>query len=151
MSRRLVELCLLAYPRARRDRDGEFLRDLALELADTDGLARQAWSLLMGGVKDRVAAHRGSLGGRWRARSRRAAVAAVAVLTVGAYALIATDWGGERVQEAERYVCTPNDASGCAQTRMLVVAKQRAGWDCTMRRGADSTTWECTRRSRELL
>jgi hypothetical protein len=35
MSRRLLDLCLLAYPRARRERDRAYLRDLALDLADT--------------------------------------------------------------------------------------------------------------------
>jgi hypothetical protein len=35
MSRRLLDLCLLAYPRARRERDRAYLRDLALDLAES--------------------------------------------------------------------------------------------------------------------
>ena len=56
MRRRLLELCLLAYPRARRDRDGDYLRDLALELAETYGLRRQVLSLLRGGLGARIEA-----------------------------------------------------------------------------------------------
>ena len=48
MIRRLLELCLVAYPRARRERDREFLRDLALDLGGTHGLTRQAVSLAAG-------------------------------------------------------------------------------------------------------
>lgn len=59
MSRRLLDLCLLAYPRARRERDREYLRDLALDLADRrHGLARQALSLLLGGFRARIEASR---------------------------------------------------------------------------------------------
>ena len=48
MRRRLLDLCLLAYPRASRQRDSDYLRDLALDLAERQGLARQAVSLLSG-------------------------------------------------------------------------------------------------------
>ena len=59
MSRRLLDLCLLAYPRARRDSDRAYLRDLALDLAEgSHGLARQALSLLLGGLSDRIQAGR---------------------------------------------------------------------------------------------
>ena len=49
MRRRLLAACLLAYPRSRRDRDGGYLLDLALELAEESGTARQAASLVLGG------------------------------------------------------------------------------------------------------
>ncbi len=55
MSRRLLDLCLLACPRARRDRDRAYLRDLALDLAEgRHGLARQALSLLLAGLGERI-------------------------------------------------------------------------------------------------
>ena len=46
MSRRLLDLCLLAYRRARRERDRDYLRDLALDFAETHSLAHEALSLL---------------------------------------------------------------------------------------------------------
>jgi hypothetical protein len=58
MSRRLLDLCLLAHPRARRERDRVYLRDLALELAERDGLGRRALSLLRGRLRVRIAAVR---------------------------------------------------------------------------------------------
>jgi hypothetical protein len=54
MRRRLLDLCLLAYPRASRRRDRDYLRDLALELAERHGFARQAVSLLLGGARERT-------------------------------------------------------------------------------------------------
>jgi hypothetical protein len=54
MRRRLLDLCLLAYPRARRERDRDYLRDLALDLAETQGVLPQAWSLLAGGLRERA-------------------------------------------------------------------------------------------------
>jgi hypothetical protein len=64
---RLIEASLLAYPRGVRRRDGDHLRDLALELGEERGFLREAFGLLRGGV---VA--------RWRAagQRRRAVVAA---------------------------------------------------------------------------
>lgn len=55
MRMKLLDLCLLAYSRARRERDGELLRSLAAELADEHGIAREAWGLLRGGVRARLA------------------------------------------------------------------------------------------------
>lgn len=74
MSRRLLDLCLLAYPRARRERDRDYLRDLALDLAEGQGLMRQAGSLLLGGLRERVA----SLG-RWAWRAGAASLVVVAL------------------------------------------------------------------------
>ena len=72
MKERLLRLCLLAYPRASRARDGGYLLDLALELSDASGVRRQALSLLRGGLRERV---RG-------VRRRVALVLGVAVATV---------------------------------------------------------------------
>ena len=53
MSRRILELSLLAYPRQVRHRDGDHLLDLADELADTHGTGREAFGLLRGGLAER--------------------------------------------------------------------------------------------------
>jgi hypothetical protein len=106
MSRRLLELCLLAYPRARRERDRAYLRDLALDLAESDGLARQALSLLLGGLKDRIAASRRAGGVRVGTWIRRAVVASV---VLAALALAANELAGttasdvEHIQEVEHF------------------------------------------------
>jgi hypothetical protein len=70
---------------------------------------------------------------------------------------------GERIHEVEQFACVHVDrppsrrdepdsgAGGCAETRRLVAARERGGWDCTTRRrapdGRDSTIWECSRGS----
>ena len=53
MSNRVLKLCLRAYPRARRRRDGELLVDLAMELAADHGAWREALGLVAGGVRAR--------------------------------------------------------------------------------------------------
>jgi hypothetical protein len=139
MTRRLLELCLLAYPRVSRKRDAEFLRDLALDLGGTHGFARQAMSLLLGGLKERIEGY----------RRRGAAIACLAFI---ALAVAASG------HEIEGYACAPAESSlrfssagGCAEMKRLVAAKKREGWDCTSRRrsgaGRDWPTWECTRGS----
>ena len=50
MRRRVLALCVLAYPRSRRERDGDYLRDLALELAEGHGVRREVASLLRHGL-----------------------------------------------------------------------------------------------------
>jgi hypothetical protein len=165
MSRRLLELCLLAYPRCRRERDRDFLRDLALDLGGTDGFARQAVSLLVGGLKERIEGYRRRRVAPVRTWARRGAVACLALiaLTVAASGLTGIGGGGAgSVHEVEEYACVyaedpPSrrdelrltDAGGCAETRRLVAARRREGWDCTSRRrsgaGRQSTTWECAR------
>lgn len=70
MSRRLLAWCLLAYPRASRAQDGDYLLDLALELAGGSGLVRQAASLLRGGLLERLR--------QGRRRGRRGAALALA-------------------------------------------------------------------------
>jgi hypothetical protein len=78
MRRRLLHLCLLAYPRASRRLDGDYLRDLALELAEHQGFARQAGSFLIGGVRERGdCTRRGLSTGRDLADVRRAGLRCV--------------------------------------------------------------------------
>jgi hypothetical protein len=141
MSRRLLELCLLAYPRARRERDGVYLRDLALELGEAQGLSRQAISLLLGGLRARVECGRR----RWAGR------AVVACLALFALAVAASPGGGS-AHDVEEYACAEEPArleinSGCTETERVVAAKEREGWNCATHRrpGRRSTTWECTR------
>ena len=54
MRERWLARCLLAYPKASRERDGGYLLDLALELGEASGVRRQALSLLRGGLAERV-------------------------------------------------------------------------------------------------
>lgn len=165
MSRRLLELCLLVYPRSRRERDRAYLRDLALDLAERHGFVRQAVSLLMGGLRERieVGRRRGVRAGTW---IRRVAVASLALgaLAFAANGLIGPAEGdGEQIQE-EQFACVyrhdtasirdparPDGAGGCTGTRRQIAAKERGGWECTTHRrtraGDYSTSWECTRRS----
>jgi CubicO group peptidase (beta-lactamase class C family) len=116
MKSRLLRLCLLAYPGASRERDGGYLRDLALELAKTSGVRRQALSLIRGGLLERV---RGV-----RRRAGLVAGAAVATLVVGGVAV--ADRGSVQIEEEiaaepdpaaapiERFIdrALPEDASG---------------------------------------
>lgn len=143
MRRRLLDLCLLAYPRACRRRDRDYLRDLALELAERQGLARQAMSLLSGGVRERA-------GGAGR-RSQRIGAASLAGLAL-AFGALAVSAGAQGSHEVDRFACAASTAgggSGCAaQARHLVSSRERAGWRCTPRGGlpdALGASWECTR------
>lgn len=165
MIRRLLDLCLLAYPPARRRRDRDYLRDLALELAQTQGYARQALSLLGGGIRDRIETRRRTRRDI-RIWAKRTLVASfvLAALTLGVNGVIGTVGGeGEGVHEVEKFVCLSrvastsgkgervDDFSGCAETSELIDARERAGWDCTtaqhMHHGRRSITSECTRGS----
>ena len=105
MSRRLIDLCLLAYPRARRERDRAYLRDLALDLAESHGLARQALSLLLGGLSDRIEAARKAASVRAGSWIRRALVAAfvLAALAFAANGVVGTSESEvEHSHEVER-------------------------------------------------
>lgn len=94
MSRRLLDLCLLAYPRARRDRDRAYLRDLALDLAEgRHGLARQALSLLLGGLRERIGA------------GRRRVLVVSCVLAVAVLAASGLAAAMERTHEVEEITC----------------------------------------------
>jgi hypothetical protein len=133
--RRLVDLCLLAYPRRRRERDRDYLRDLALELAETYGLRRQAMSLVRGGLSERVSVRRLVLG-----------CFVVAILAFAASGLTGIDASRDQRVEAGRVVCVDTDA--CAQAKRQVAARRQGGWDCAMRwrarDGQRATTWRCT-------
>ncbi len=96
MSRRVLELALLAYPRSIRQRDGQHLLDLAHELADRHGTAREVFGLLRGGLTER---HR-------RRSPRRKVVIAVSAATGSV--LVALTWtaAAEPLQvEEEQYSC----------------------------------------------
>jgi len=131
MRRRLLDLCLLAYPREVRARDREHLRDLAMDLADDHGTVREALGLLRGGLTER----------RRRGRTRRAviAVAAGTALALGGLTWTATAQGG-RVEE-DLFSC----AGPCADTEAEVASRVRDGWTCTERRDPDAVSWRCTR------
>lgn len=166
MSRRLLDLCLLAYPRVRRERDRAYLRDLALDLAESDGLARQALSLLLGGLRERLETARKTgrvRVGRWMGRALVASFV-LAALAIAANGLVGTmDSDAERIQEVEQFACLhvdysparrdelDSDARECADTIRLVASRERDGWDCKTRRRAlprhYTISWECTRGS----
>jgi hypothetical protein len=141
MRGRLLDLCLLAYPRACRHRDRDYLRDLALELANRQGLARQAVSLLLGGLRERVVG-----AGRWTRRIGAASLVGFAL----AFGALAVSAGAQGDHEVERFACVASGGGrGCAaQARSVVLSHERAGWRCTPRGDlpdALSANWECTR------
>src|SRR5687767_483721 len=131
MRARLLDLCLLAYPRACRARDRDFLRDLALDLAETQGSLRQAWSLLGGGVRERIELRRRqpSAGpGLW-VKCIVVASVVLAALAVTANGLIVSDRDGEVEQFACQYTQEPapkrdqpptNRGAGCGDTARLI-------------------------------
>ena len=129
MIRRLVGLCLLAYPRAVRARDGEHLRGLAAELAADHGILREAFGLVRGGLAER----------RRQSRTRRAVVAVGAATFVALTALTwtATAQGG-RVEE-EVFTCSAR----CADAEAEVASRVVDGWSCTERRQPAGVTWRC--------
>jgi hypothetical protein len=94
---RLFDLCLLAYPRQQRERDAAHLRDLASELAASNGVAREALGLLRGGLAVR----------RRDRRHRRVAAVVVAALAVAGLGVAATGDAHVRVE-----VVQPGRATG---------------------------------------
>jgi hypothetical protein len=150
--RRLLDLCLLAYPRLTLERDREYLRDLALELAAQQGLLRQAWSLLRGGVRERIEATRRRRGGPG-AWARRAAIGslALAALFAGAGLFVADQGGAETRHEVEVLTCVTDEAGArdCTDVNAATARRTRAGWECTTRRlahgGLVEITSTCTR------
>lgn len=141
MSRRLLGLCVLAYPRVRRQLDGPYLRDLALELAGNHGIVRQAVSLLCGGVRERIELRRSSGAGSMT-RVIATSVALAAVATVLAITL-----AGSSDHQVEAHSCVesvvmasgletrePKGDQGCAWVQRLMAAMERRGWDCGSRR-----------------
>jgi hypothetical protein len=163
MRRRLLDLCLLAYPSVRRGRDHDYLRDLALELAETYGLWRQAVSLLRGGLSERVERRRlsgGASRGIWMRRAVIGCFVAMA-MAFAASGLSGIAAGGVERVEVDRLACVDEGHSrskrdrhvdapgGCARTaKRLVATRLRGGWDCAMQRhtrdGQRAIAWRCT-------
>lgn len=134
MSDRVLRLCLLAYPRELRGRDGEELLALAAELADDHGTTREALGLLRGGWAERR---------RRASRGRRAALAltAATAVTLGALTWSAAASPG-RVEE-ERYGCSTD----CAGVQREVDRRVDDGWTCdrsTTAAAAATVGWRCT-------
>ncbi len=132
MSRRALELALLAYPRQTRRRDGDHLLDLAHELADTHGATREVVGLLRGGFAERR---------RRRSTTRRVAMAVGAA--IGSVLAVLT-WSAAaeplRVEE-DQFSCEGE----CADIDAQVAERERDGWTCTEQEAAASVVWRCTR------
>lgn len=138
MRRRLFDLCLLLLPARRRAADSEMLRDLAMDLSQTQGAARQAMSLLRLGIAE-----------QWQVLTRRrsvkyvtAAALAACALTLGLIALPAA--AGERVQ-VEEYSCAVEGAQ-CDEVLEQVRFLERSGWSCgeTTAGAGEELSWRCT-------
>jgi hypothetical protein len=149
MRRRLLDLCLLAYPRVRRERDRDYLRDLALDLSETYGLRHQALSLLRGGLGERIEIWRLRRGSGHLPPMKRVVVACLVLAVTGltAVGLVELAAGEANRVGAHRFACVETDhlrpkgdrahvegRGGCAEARRLVAARRRAGWDCATRR-----------------
>lgn len=113
---RVLDLCLLAYPRARRRRDGAYLRDLALDLATVQGTPRQALSLLRGGLRARLS-------------SRVGVVAAGASVALGLAVVVAVLVGPSESQ-VEARSCEVAAAGGCEELARISDSFERRGWEC---------------------
>lgn len=130
MRRRLLELGLFAFPREVRERDGEHLRDLALDLADDHGTVREVLGLVRGGLGER------------RRRSRRPRLIAAGALTAAVLTVLTAmaTASSARVDE-DRFACVGE----CAETRAEVADRVEDGWTCTERRQPDAVQWRCSR------
>jgi hypothetical protein len=130
MRARLIDLCLLAYPREVRARDRGHLRDLAMDLSEDHGAIREALGLLRGGLAER---------GRRGTPARRAMVAVVSavVVTVAGLTWTAAAQGGRFDEDV--FSCTGE----CADTEEDVASRVRDGWDCTDRREPAGASWRC--------
>ena len=141
MRRRVLALCLLAYPRSRRDRDGDYLRDLALELAERHGVRREIGSLLRNGIVERV-----RFNGTTAWQRHGVIAALVAAIASTGLALGVLGWPAvDQRFEAEQLTCAATD--GCAKTAAVVAAHVRDGWACRSSRDAReglSVVWHCT-------
>lgn len=132
MSRRMIDLCLLAYPAATRRRDGGHLRELALDLAEDHGLFREVCGLLRGGLAER----------RRRSRSGRAVVAVGAASLLALTALTALTWTAT-AQSAQIEEDVFECAGECTDARAEVASRVRDGWSCTERPEPDRVSWRC--------
>lgn len=131
MRRRLIALCVLAYPRATRGADAVYLRDLALDFVDGSGFGRQLMSLLRGGLAQRFESsrlRRPAVPIRW-AVAGAFAVAVVAIVCGLAYF-------GSADTDIEVHSCveTGSRADGCSDLRRIAADKERDGWVCTSQR-----------------
>lgn len=133
LRRRLLGWCLLAFPRDRRRRDGAVLRDLALDLAGSRGVVREAASLVRGGVACRLRS--------WSLR-RRVAVLALCAAPVAVWAGPAA--GGVPRAEVEHFACA---GPGCGEAERAVADRREDGWRCAPARPAadDEAAWRCSR------
>lgn len=85
MDDRILRACLRAYPRARREQEGDVLLSLAQDLTrDGSSLVREACGLIAGGLADRVLLARSEVAGApWHsARARLALPVSAALLAV---------------------------------------------------------------------
>jgi hypothetical protein len=130
MRRRLLALCLLTYPRSRRSRDGDYLRDLALDLAERTGVLRQALSLVLGGLGERARGVR-------RGPGLLAGSVVVALLAVGGVA--AADRG---TVDVEVQSCV---GQACATVEAWAAAHERDGWECERTSSRRAVSWQCAR------
>lgn len=132
MRRLLLTLCLRAYPPAGRERDRNYLLDLALELSETYGVRRQAMSLVRGGIGERLASRRLRRGAGASMWIRRVVVVCLALAATAVATGDLTGWGtgdGARV-EVDRFECVQTvEARGNAPERMArsPIACGRAG------------------------
>ncbi len=132
MSRRILELSLLAYPRQVRQRDADHLLDLAHELAETHGAGREVFGLLRGGLAERR---------RRRSPARNIAIAVSAA--IGSVLVVLT-WSAAAEPlrfEEDQFSCEGE----CVDFGSLVAQREREGWTCTEQKTAASVTWRCTR------
>lgn len=124
----MLELCLRAYPRGVRARDGHHLRELATDLAGDHGFLREAFGLLRGGMAER----------RRQPRSRRPLIA---MGTATVVALTGLTWAaaqGGRVEE-DLFAC----AEQCRDAEAQVASRVREGWSCAEQRVPAGVTWRC--------
>ena len=137
MSERLLALCVLAYPRGRREADGEVLLGLAMDLRDGSarGVLRQAVSLLCGGLAERLR----------RGRGRSALVAGGASVATTLVVLGAGLGSVEAGSEVELYSCGHDRAAAaCTAAAGRVADLRRADWSCDRLASSDDVSWRCT-------
>jgi len=127
----MLHLCLQAYPRAVRARDGHHVRDLATDLAGDHGFLREAFGLLRGGLAER----------RRQSRTRRALIAMGAATLIALTGLTWTAAADEGRVEKDLFAC----AEQCVDAEAEVASRVRDGWSCTERREAAGVSWRCVR------
>lgn len=127
----MLNLCLHAYPRAVRARDGRHLCELATDLAGDHGFLREAFGLLHGGLAER----------RRQPWARRAVVAVSAATLIALTGLTwtATAQGGR--MEEDLFAC----AGRCVEAESEAASRVRDGWSCTERRELAGVSWRCVR------